>query len=456
MTRTPSPVTPPVVCSIAGSDSGGGAGIQADTATIEAGGAFATTVVTAVTAQHTRGVEDTHLVPVDQVRAQADAVVADFDVGAVKTGMLGTAAVVEFVAERVAEIDAPAVVDPVMVAASGDRLLDPEAESAYEALASEATLVTPNADEAAVLTGVDVTDADAAEAAATTLVDRGAEAALVTGGHVAGADVVDVLATADRVERIAHERVATEATHGSGCTLSAAIATRLAHGDDLRDAVHAGVDLLARAVRYPLDVGQGPGAVHHAVAVREQAARQPTQERVAELVASFERRDVSPLVPEVGMNVVGATPYAEATHECAAVEGRLTRTLDGVCATRGVRFGASSHVARFLLAAREVDPDLRFAVNCRFDAAIEAALSALSGPVAEYERDAQPAAVEREEGHTMEWGARQAFAQCDGTPAAVIDRGAVGKEPMVKLLAPTASVLADRVATLQDALADAT
>jgi len=455
MTRTPSPVTPPVVCSIAGSDSGGGAGIQADTATIEAGGAFATTVVTAVTAQHTRGVEDTHLVPVDQIRAQTDAIVADFDVAALKTGMLGTAAVVEFVAERVAETDAPAVVDPVMVAASGDRLLDPEAESAYEALASEATLVTPNADEAAVLTDVDVTDADAAEAAATALVDRGAEAALVTGGHVAGEDVVDVLATADRVERIAHERVATEATHGSGCTLSAAIATRLAHGDDLRDAVHAGVDLLARAVRYPLDVGQGPGAVHHAVAVREQAARQPTQERVAELVASFERRDVSPLVPEVGMNVVGATPYAEASHECAAVEGRLTRTLDGVRATGGVRFGASSHVARFLLAAREADPALRFAVNCRFDAAVEDALGALSGPVAEYDRDAQPAAVEREEGHTMEWGARQAFGQSEGTPAAVIDRGAVGKEPIVKLLAPTASGLADRVATLQDALADA-
>jgi len=454
MTRSPAPVAPPVVCTIAGSDSGGGAGVQADLKTVEAGGGFGTSVVTAVTAQHTRGVERTHHVPAADVRAQVDAVLADFEVAAVKTGMLGTAEVVEIATESIAWTAAPAVIDPVMVAASGDRLLDPDAEAAYEALASEATLVTPNADEAEVLTGVAVTDVDAAAAAATDLVDLGAEAALVTGGHVPGDRVVDVLATADAVERIAHERVETDATHGSGCTLSAAIATRLAHGDDLPEAVHAGVDLLGRAVRYPVDVGEGPGAVHHAVEARDLAARQPTQERVAELVASFERRDVSPLVPEVGMNVVGATPYAESTTECAAVEGRITRTIDGARANRGVRFGASSHVARFLLAVREFDPDVRFAVNCRFDPAVEAALDALDGRVAEYDRDAQPDAVGGEEGHTMGWGARQTVADGDGTPVAVIDRGAVGKEAIVKLLASSSLALADRVARLLDRLAE--
>ncbi len=452
MTRTPAPVSPPVVCTIAGSDSGGGAGIQADLKTIEADEAFGTSVVTAVTAQHTRGVERTHMIPREDVAAQASAVFDDFDVAAVKTGMLGTTGVVEFATDQLATTSAPSVVDPVMVASSGDRLLEPAAEAAYEELVAEATLVTPNADEAAVLTGVAVEEPEDAETAATALVDMGAEAALVTGGHVPGDEVIDVLATPKTVERITHPRVETDATHGSGCTLSAAIATRLAHGDELPEAVRAGVDLLTRALRYPLDVGEGPGAVHHAVAQRERAAREPTAAAVADVVTRFEATDVSALVPEVGMNVVGATPYAEVPAECAAVEGRITRTSAGVRANRGVRFGASSHVARFLLAAREFDGDLRFAVNCRFDDDVEAALDAFEGPVAEYDRDAQPAAVEDGEGKTMGWGAQQAFQAAEGTPAAVIDRGAVGKEPIVKLLATDADTIADRTETLLAAL----
>jgi hydroxymethylpyrimidine/phosphomethylpyrimidine kinase len=441
-----------VVLTVAGSDSGGGAGIQADLKTIEAGGAFGTSVVTSVTAQNTTGVESTYVLPVAEIAAQCEAVLSDFDVAAVKTGMLATGAVVDLVREQVAATDSPAVVDPVMVAASGDRLLEPEAETAYERLVAEATLVTPNADEAEVLTGIEVVDAESAREAGAAVVGMGARAALVKGGHVPGEDVVDVLVTDERVETIRHPRVETEATHGSGCTLSSAIATRLAHGDDIDVAVRAGVDLLARAVRYSLDVGQGPGAVHHMVAVRDRAQRQPTTERVTETVRTFVERDVAPLVPEVGMNVVGATPYAEVPAECAAVEGRVSRTLDGVAPTRGVRLGASSHLARFLLAAREFDTDLRFAVNCRFDDDVEAALGTLDGPVAEYDRGAEPEERRETEGRTMQWGARQAFQGTAETPVAVFDRGDVGKEPMVRLLATDASGLVDRTLSLLDAV----
>ncbi|PSP86263.1 bifunctional hydroxymethylpyrimidine kinase/phosphomethylpyrimidine kinase [Halobacteriales archaeon QS_1_68_17] len=449
-TRQPAPVSPPVALTIAGSDSGGGAGIQADLKTMEAGGAFGTSVLTSVTAQNTRGVESTHLLPVAEIEAQLAAVLSDFDLAAAKTGMLATAEIVETVAGYADDLP-PLVVDPVMVAASGDRLLEPAAEAAYEGLIAESAVVTPNADEAEVLTGVAVADEDSAVEAGERIVEMGTEAALVKGGHVPGDEVVDVLVTDDGVETFVHPRIGTDATHGSGCTLSSAIATRLAHGDDLPAAVGAGIDLLARAVRYPLDVGQGPGSVHHAVAARERAERQPTAEAVERVVETFVDRDVSPLVPEVGMNVVGATPYAEVPAETAAVEGRIARTLSGVKPNRGVRFGASSHVARFLLAAREFDADLRFAVNCRFDDDVEAALDVLDA-VAEFDRDAQPDAVARREGSTMEWGARRAFAEGDGTPAAVIDRGAVGKEAIVKLLAPDAATLVDRTTAVLGAL----
>jgi hydroxymethylpyrimidine/phosphomethylpyrimidine kinase len=451
MTRNAAPVTPPVVLTIAGSDSGGGAGIQADLKTIEAGGAFGTSAVTSVTAQNTTGVESTHVLPVEKIAAQCTAVRSDFDVAAIKTGMLATGDVIELVTDEVQDSDAPAVVDPVMVATSGDRLLEPAAEAAYEDLVAEATLVTPNADEAEVLTGIEVTDSARAQQAAEALVEMGAEAALVKGGHVPGDDIVDVLATAENIETVRHSRVDTEATHGSGCTLSSAIATRLAHGDDLAVAVRTGIDLLARAVRYNLDVGEGPGAVHHMVAVRDQAERDPTAERVAEVVAQFVRRDVSPLVPEVGLNVVGATPYAEVPTECAAVEGRVTRTLDGVAANRGVRFGASTNVARFLLAAREYDSDLRFAVNCRFDDAVERALDTLDGPVAEYDPSDRP---DEAAGQTVEWAATEAFAEDETSPVAVAGRAAVGWEPTVVLLAPDTATLADRTVTLLDAVTD--
>ena len=278
------PVDPPVALTVAGSDSGGGAGIQADLTAMRAHDVFGASVVTATTAQHTRGVEDVHPLPADHVASQYAAVADDFDVGAIKTGMLATAEIVETVIEAVADADAPLVVDPVMVAATGDRLLSPAAEDAYEGLIEGATLVTPNADEAAVLVGEPVETPADAEAAGRELVARGAEAALIKGGHLdeGGETVVDTLVVGDAkgsggagdagdelgdcddptVVRFENPRVATDATHGSGCALSSAIAARLARGDPLREAVARGVDEMESAIRRGYDVGEGPGAVN--------------------------------------------------------------------------------------------------------------------------------------------------------------------------------------------------
>jgi hydroxymethylpyrimidine/phosphomethylpyrimidine kinase len=279
----------------------------------------------------------------------------------------------------------------------------------------------------------------------------GAEAALVKGGHMAGDEVLDVLVTEDGVETASHPRIETDAIHGSGCMLSSAIAARLAHDEPLVDAVGRSVALMERAVRYHHDVGEGASAVHHLVDVRNEAARHETAEAVENIVDWFAERDVSPLVPEVGMNVVGALPYAEEPAEMAAVEGRITRTLSGVKPNRGVRFGASSHVARFLLTAREYHPDLRYAVNVRFDERVEAALDALEGEVAAYDRESQPDDIAEREGSTMQWAASRVF---DGEeyPVAVIDRGDHGKEPITKVVGETPQRTAERVVLILDAL----
>ncbi|WP_284007306.1 bifunctional hydroxymethylpyrimidine kinase/phosphomethylpyrimidine kinase [Haloarcula pelagica] len=454
MTRADAPVTPPVVLTIAGSDSGGGAGIQADLKTIEAGGGFGTSAITSVTAQNTTGVQSQHLLPTAEIDAQIESVLTDFDVAAVKTGMLATGDVIELVAAHAPTLP-NLVVDPVMVAASGDRLLDEDAEDAYERLLAEATLVTPNADEAEVLTGRTVDDPAAAEQAGRDIVEMGADAALVKGGHITGDDVVDTLVTGarqesedgDRTTVFRHDRIETAATHGSGCTLSSAIATRLAHGDGLSAAVTAGIDLLTRAVRYHHDIGEGPGAVHHMVDLRNEANRTETVEAVERIVSACVDRNVSALVPEVGMTVAGATPYAETPDEAAAVEGRITRTRDGVRPNRGVRYGVAGTVGRFLLAAREHDPAVRFAVNCRLDDDVRAALDELAGTVSAYDRDDRPAETE-----ATAWGVERAFTASAETPVAVVDHGEVGVEASATLLAADAETLIGRIETVLDAV----
>jgi len=430
MTRQDAPVSPPVVLTIAGSDSGGGAGIQADCKTIEAGGAFATSAITSVTAQNTRGVQDSHRLPIDQIEAQIDAVLDDFDVAAVKTGMLATSEVVETVVEYADRLP-NLVVDPVMVAASGDRLLDSGAESAYEELITEATLVTPNADEAAVLTGIDPDNEGEARTAGQRLLEMGVDAALVKGGHVPNPEVTDVLATQDGVRTLRHPRVDTGSTHGSGCTLSSAIAARLAHGDDLHAAVESGVDLLSRAVRYNLDVGEGPGPVHHTVEIRDRAARDGTAEAVEGVVAALIEREVDPIVDEAGLAVVGATPYAEHEHEIAAVEGRVAKTLAGLRSNRGVRFGSSSRTAEMLLDAREVRPELAFACRCHHGSRVAEALDELAWGTVKLGRDADLARVEN------------AF---DPDTVGLVDR----RTNSTVVFASDAATLRERVVTLAD------
>lgn len=454
MPRQPAPSERPVALTVAGSDSGGGAGIQADLTTMAARGAHPTSAVTAATAQHTRGVESTHVLPTEEVAAQIDAVRDDFAVGAAKTGMLATEEIVALATERLGDAPFPLVVDPVMVAASGDRLLDPAAEAAYEDLVGVATLATPNVDEAEVLTGRSIEDAADARAAARDVVDLGADAALVTGGHLDGDRVRDVLVTAETERTVEHERIADAATHGSGCTLSAGIAARLADGDDLERAVTDELSAMTRAVRYATDVGQGPGAVQGMAPLRTDAARQGTVAAVRNVVDRLVAADIGELIAEVGTNVAGAVPYAEDPREVAGVDGRLSRTLDGVAATGAVRFGASDHLARFLLSAREHHPELRFAINLRHDDATRAALSALDWDTATYDRTDQPAEVRSEEGSTMAWAARESLADRVAPPVAVTDPGAVGKEPMCKLLATDAERLADRTLDLLAARPD--
>jgi len=259
-----------IALSIAGSDSGGGAGIQADLKTFHAFGCFGTTAVVAVTAQNTLGVHAVHAVPLPIIAAQLEALASDLPPDALKTGMLATRDVVELVAGEIgARGWRHVVVDPVMVASTGDRLLDANAVIAVrDRLLPNAFCVTPNLDEAELLTGLTVRDPEAMVTAGRALLDLGAHAALVKGGHLASDILVDVLVTRDGVERYTRTRLATRATHGTGCTLSAAITAGLALGRELELAVADALDFLQRAIRAAPGLGAGNGPVDHHVRPR--------------------------------------------------------------------------------------------------------------------------------------------------------------------------------------------
>ena len=254
-----------IALTIAGSDSGGGAGIQADLKTFHRYGVFGTSAITAVTAQNTLGVADWVALPAPFVRRQIDAVVADLRPAATKSGMLGTVDVVDAVAGAVREHRLiPFVLDPVMVATSGDPLVDAAAVDAIrDRLIPLAQLVTPNLDEVAVLLGTRPRGEDEmARAAEWIAMELGAHAALVKGGHLDGNEVVDVLF--DGTTRVwRHARVATTSTHGTGCTLSSAIAARLALGDSLRDAVDTALAFVHRAIESAPGLGGGHGPLNH-------------------------------------------------------------------------------------------------------------------------------------------------------------------------------------------------
>lgn len=254
-----------IALTIAGSDSGGGAGIQADLKTFHRFGVFGTSVVTAVTAQNTLGVTGWRAMDTELIRAQVDAVATDLRPRAVKSGMLADADVVRTVADALRDHGlAPYVLDPVMVATSGDPLLERDAVQAIrELLLPLADLVTPNLDEAAILVGYAVSDVPAMERAARELVERhGARAALVKGGHLHGTETVDVLFDG-ALHHFRHPHLDTRHTHGTGCTLSAAVAAQLALGATMREAVAQALEFVHRAIATAPGLGKGHGPLNH-------------------------------------------------------------------------------------------------------------------------------------------------------------------------------------------------
>lgn len=443
----------PVALTIAGSDSGGGAGIQADLKTFSALGVFGTSVITSITAQNTREVTDIYDLPPYIIGRQLDAVCSDLPVAAAKTGMLSNTEIIEKVVKKVAEHRIPnLVVDPVMVAKSGDPLLKPEAVSSLVLkLFPLASVLTPNRPEAEVILGGRIrSKADMAEAARA-IKRLGPKSVLIKGGHGRGR-AVDLFFDGKNFQELSAERLDQRHTHGTGCVLSAAIAAHLARGSAMAEAVSLAKEFVTEAIRHGLALGGGTGPADPMATTRLGLERAHVLESLSSALERLKSALVGALVPEVQTNLGYALPDAEGREGVAAFPGRLHRLGDGLRELAPPAFGASRHVASLVLAAMKYDPTVRAAMNLRYEKPLVAACRRAKLSVGTFRRAEEPPAVRRREGSSLEWGTSEAIRRLGGrVPDVVYDQGGHGKEPMIRVFGRSPEEVVDKVLAIQAA-----
>lgn len=437
------------VLTIAGSDSGGGAGIQADLKTITVLGGYGFSVITALTAQNTKGVQAIHAVPAEFVGEQLRSVLSDIGADALKTGMLANAEIISVVASRIRlHRIKKVVVDPVLFAKDGRALTDSDAIPALkEKLLPLAYIVAPNLVEASALTDNRVDSVPLMEKAAGILHSLGPAHVLIKGGHLQG-EPVDVLFDGESFAHFRTERVATENTHGTGCTFSAALATFLAQGLDVVEAVARAKWFVTLAIKSSIHLGKGVGPTNPYAYVEREISKYSIIKALDEALKRLKGKPVRALIPEVQSNLAFALPFAQDESEVAAFPGRIVGLYDSADTLSGPAFGASHHMARLVLAIMDYDSRYRSAMNIRFDDDILKKCRCLKWRIASFDRQKEPSEVKEQEGASLKWGIRTALKDTKKIPDIIHDKGDIGKEPMIRVLGRDPLEVVDKVLSL--------
>ena len=424
---------------VGGSDPSGVSGVQRDARVAWSMGVHPLSVITAVTAQSTSGFAGVQPVFQEMVRQQLDAVLSDFEVSAVKVGMLWSAGIAGTVADSLQDVGVPIVLDPVVRSTTGGALLEDSArQTLLERVVPLAGMVTPNAYEAGYLTGIDVCDVDAARAAARHICEMGAAAAVVT-GVASGDKVVDVLY--DGRFRDMGGRRLDSGHRGGGCTFSAIIACHMAAGRAAAEATTLARD----AVRGSILESTSPGA----------GRRVAADPRGSELVLAIDELAAIPhmadLIPECQTNFVHAAPDSASPDQVLGIEGRMVRAGDSVVRAGMVVPGGSRHVASAVCAVRARFPELLSAANIRYSASIVSAMVREGFVVAFYDRGREPPNI-KESGSSVAWGVTEAASASEVAPDAVCHRGDFGKEAMTIIFGADPGEVVSKIRCISDSM----
>jgi hydroxymethylpyrimidine/phosphomethylpyrimidine kinase len=428
----------PVILTIAGSDSGGGAGIEADIKTIASLGLHPACAITSVTAQNTLGVRSAYDIPCNVIIEQVDAVCDDMDITWAKSGMLSSSEITSTVAEMVKKHNLKLVVDPVMAAEAGGNLLRKEAvRTLKEKLLPVAEVVTPNINEANTLAEMQIKSVEEAKLAAKAISKTGVKYVIVTGGHLDASDIIYDSCN-DRYFTIKGTFVK-GGTHGSGCTYSSSLASYLAKGHSIEEAARMAKEFVVEGIKGSIPVGKGVGPVNQLAWLLNNVERCATINNVREGVQTLKETDAfAMLIPEVGCNIAMALQDAQSIADVAAVSGRIVKLKDQAHVVGDIEFGASSHVARIILSAMKYDPAYRASMNIKYSETILDICRELGLRISSFSREDEPSDT-----HTMDWGTSFAIETFKSVPDIIYDKGGVGKEAMIRIMGLSAADVAE-------------
>ncbi|MEM0380636.1 MAG: bifunctional hydroxymethylpyrimidine kinase/phosphomethylpyrimidine kinase [Desulfurococcaceae archaeon] len=436
----------PVAITIAGSDSGGGAGIEADLKTFAAMSVHGTVALTSITAQNTYSVTAVYDLPPEIIVKQIETVWEDTRIDAGKTGMLSNSNTIRAVASVVSKLGFPLVVDPVMIAKSGAALLKPDAvESLIKYLIPIAKVVTPNRFEAEKLTNININNIDDARAAAKYIVkELGAEAAVVKGGHIESTnDVIDIVYYNGSFYEFPGPRIPDGCRHGTGCSFSAAIAAGLARGLGVVEAIRLAKEFMYTVIKHGVKIGKGFCPVNPIAWLEIPAEKYRVIENLKQAVQiiKLNQEYFIKYIPETGMNIVMAInpKYVESINDIAGIRGRIVKYSDRELRIGDIDFGASTHLARLILAIIKYDPEIRAVMNIKYSDEIVEKARSINYKVVYVDRRNEPESIKSIEGYSMQWIVDEALKLSKGeTPDIIYDKGDIGKEPMIRIFGKTA------------------
>jgi hydroxymethylpyrimidine kinase/phosphomethylpyrimidine kinase len=442
-----------VALSIAGSDSSGGAGIQADLKSFSYLGVHGLTAITCVTAQNTQKVTSIYKVPTEVIEQQIESLFEDCPIVTVKTGMLYDEEIVKVVAQKLKKHHVKPVVDPVMVATSGDALANHTfVASLQQSLLPQALMITANIPEACALTNMEISKKKDIENACKKISEFGPEYVLLKGGHLPDDMATDFLYDGKQFQTFTLQRIPRKKAHGSGCTLSALITGFLALGEPPVTAVKKAKNIVWSMIQEGYSSGKGADVLNHSSTIQSPPLLRNNEQFLVwlQLKTSVESLvSFLPLqyIPEVGMNFGYALPNAKTRNDVCAIDGRITKRKEQPALCGVLDFGTSKHVASIILAAMSFDHTIRSALNIRFTQKTLQLCANIGFTLGSFDRKHEPSTVSS----TMEWGTKHAITTLRKVPDVIYDTGSVGKEPMIRVLGKNPEDVLFKIKTLVNA-----
>lgn len=425
-----------IALSIAGSDPSGGAGIQADLKTFSFLGVHGTSVITCITSQNTQKVKKIYKVPIKTIENQIDILFEDFTINAVKTGMLYDEEIIKCVAKKISKYTLSPVIDPVMVATSGDSLSEISyVKSIKRYLLPKAFMVTANIPEAKELTGISISTIEDFKESCKKINNIGPKFVLIKGGHFKHKDAIDVLFDGKSFHIFTLPRISNKKAHGSGCTLSALITGLLALGKKPVEAVKQAKYICWNMIHDGYLLGKGTDFLDHSC----EKTIIPTLQNGHYFEVWFDLKNTidklisilpTSYIPEVGMNFAYALENAQKLEDICAIDGRIIKTKDKAIVCGKIDFGVSKHVASIVIAAMSNDKNIRSAMNIKYSNKILEKCEKNGLIISTFDRKNEPTHISS----TMEWGTKQAITSLGIVPDIIYDMGDIGKEPMIRVL----------------------